>query len=187
MRKQADTPAVVLCNPKYEHNIGAAIRACSCWGVKQMFWTGHRIDIDPDRKERIPREERMKGYKDVAWGQSDKPFDLFAPNIVPVAIELKPGAMSLTDFIHPENAVYVFGPEDGSVPQVIARFCHYFVFAPTHHCMNLAAAVNLILGHRRMSRQQAGLEPRLPMDQVLHETRGYIDTPVLAEMGWDGK
>jgi len=29
-------PAVVLINPKYAHNVGAAVRACSCWGVRQL-------------------------------------------------------------------------------------------------------------------------------------------------------
>jgi tRNA(Leu) C34 or U34 (ribose-2'-O)-methylase TrmL len=30
------TPAVVMIDPKFPHNVGAAIRAASCWGVRQV-------------------------------------------------------------------------------------------------------------------------------------------------------
>src|SRR5205807_1139423 len=58
-------PAVALINPKYPHNVGAAVRACSCWGVPQLWWTGNRVTLDLPRGERLPREERMKGYRNV--------------------------------------------------------------------------------------------------------------------------
>jgi hypothetical protein len=33
--------------------------------------------------------------------------------VTPVAVELRPDAESLVTFEHPEEALYVFGPEDG--------------------------------------------------------------------------
>jgi hypothetical protein len=87
--KQAETPGVVLINPKYIHNIGGVIRSCSCFGVKQLFWTGSRIQIPEDVKIRIPREERMKGYRDVQWSAAEKPFDLFPPDAVPVSLDAR--------------------------------------------------------------------------------------------------
>jgi tRNA C32,U32 (ribose-2'-O)-methylase TrmJ len=39
-------PAVALIDPKYPHNVGAALRACSCWGVGQLWWTGDRVTLD---------------------------------------------------------------------------------------------------------------------------------------------
>jgi len=179
-------PGIILINPKYEHNVGAALRACSAWGIYNLLWTGQRVVFDQDTTKRIPREERMKGYKDVKWLPNvDKPLNLFE-NIVPVAIEIKQGSESLTTFEHPENAVYLFGPEDGSIPQVYSRLCHRFVHMPSHHCLNLSAAVNVVLYDRRMKRQRDGLEEVLPLHEVLHEHRG-VDTPTLTGIGWDGK
>ena len=40
---------------------------------------------------------------------------------VPVAVELVPGAEDITWFEHPENAAYVFGPEDGTLDVGIRR------------------------------------------------------------------
>ena len=145
-----EVPSVALWNPKYPHNVGAALRASSCFGFKQLWFTGDRVSLDPENGERLPREERMKGYKDVELIQYDYVFDQFPSDVVPVAVELRPNSESLQHFVHPERALYVFGPEDGSIPQVALRHCHRFVVIPTRHCVNLAAAVYLVMYDRRV-------------------------------------
>lgn len=177
-------PGLILVNPKYLHNIAAAIRAASCFDVSRLVWTGTRIDLSP--LERLPREERMKGYKDVVWthDKRDKPFNLFVPDITPVCVELLENSEPLTTFEHPENAVYVFGPEDGGVAQVIRRHCHRFVHIQSNHCLNLAAAVNVVLHDRRAKLQLSGKLPILPTGEMLKENRGPME---IAFAGWDGK
>lgn len=149
-------PAVTLINPKHARNVGAALRACSCFGIHQLWYTGNRISLS--NKHRLPREERMKGYADVELRQYDYPFDQFSSDVVPVAIELVPNSESLADFEHPKNALYVFGPEDGSLQGVTLRHCHRFVKIPMRHCANLAAAVYLVLYDRALKRYQSGQE-----------------------------
>jgi tRNA C32,U32 (ribose-2'-O)-methylase TrmJ len=56
-----NTPSVVLIDPKFPHNVGAAIRACSCFGVDSLLWTGNRIDVS--KYARLQRVEGMIGYK----------------------------------------------------------------------------------------------------------------------------
>ena len=168
-------PAVALINPKHPHNVGAALRACSCWGVGQLWWTGNRVTVDVGCGERLPREERMKGYKGVEMTRDDHLFDRFDRGCVtPVAVELRPSAESLVTFEHPEDALYVFGPEDGSLPKPVRLFCHRFVVIPTHHCLNLAAAVNVVLYDRRLKRMLAGVEPLGPVREMLREQRGPL-------------
>jgi tRNA(Leu) C34 or U34 (ribose-2'-O)-methylase TrmL len=177
-------PGLILVSPKYLHNIAAAIRAASCFDVTRLVWTGSRIDLSP--LERLPREERMKGYKDVDWthDQKDKPFRFFLPDVAPVCVELLEKSEPLTTFEHPENAVYVFGPEDGAVPQVIRRFCHRFVHIQSNHCLNLAAAINVVLHDRKAKLQLSGRLPILPTGEMLKEHRGPME---LSFPGWDGK
>jgi tRNA(Leu) C34 or U34 (ribose-2'-O)-methylase TrmL len=177
-------PGVVLINPKFPHNVGATIRACSCFGVESLIWTGSRIDLSP--YERLPREERMKDYKSVRFRNHERPLELFG-QCTPVCVEVFENSEPLTLFEHPDDAMYVFGPEDGGVPQVIRRLCHRFVHIPAHFCLNLSAAVNVVLAHRLMSRQLAGREPLLPLNQMLHEVRGAAPTPVMDAVGWDGR
>jgi tRNA(Leu) C34 or U34 (ribose-2'-O)-methylase TrmL len=164
-KKQGKAPAIILTNPKFPHNVGAVVRSASCWGVKQVWWTGDRIRFD--NKHRLPREERMKGYKDVEIRQFDNPFDQFdLSKVVPVAIELQRGAESLPQFEHPENALYIFGPEDGSISPTFKSYCHRFVVIPTKHCLNLSVAVSIVLYER-----QRQLAPSLTIHETLDESR----------------
>jgi tRNA(Leu) C34 or U34 (ribose-2'-O)-methylase TrmL len=166
------TPSVVLINPKYPHNVGAALRACAAFGVEQLWVTGNRAQWETTGKgQRLPREERMRAYKDkVDLIRDDRPFDYLSG--VPVAVEVVPTAEPLVTFQHPDNAVYMFGPEDGSIPKVYRRFCHRFVIIPSDHCLNLAAAVSCVLMHRRLQRQLTGVEPIRAAYATMMEERG---------------
>lgn len=146
------SPAVVLTDPKYPHNLGQTVRALSCFGVSQLWWSGKRMMKALEGMDRIPREERMRGYSDVSILHHDRPLECFAANkkIIPVAIELRNNSEDLCYFEHPENAVYIFGPEDGSIDQGTLRNCHRFVKIPTRHCTNLSAAVYLVLYDRML-------------------------------------
>ena len=118
----------------------------------------------------------MRGYKSVELRQYDYFIDQFA-DVTPVAVELKQSAEQLPDFEHPENALYVFGPEDGSLPRAFAQHCHRFLVIPTQHCTNLAGAVYTILYDRYYyyKRRMAGVEPWKPMSEILDEQRSWTE------------
>ena len=141
-------PAIVLIDPKYAHNVGMVVRLASCYGLKQVWFTGERVSLDISYRKRLPREERMKGYADVEIINYDYPFEQFE-DVVPVAVEVRKNSESLHGFEHPPNAVYVFGPEDGSVAKPHIGHCHRFVVIPTKHCLNLATAVATVLWDRQ--------------------------------------
>lgn len=170
--------SVCLINPKFSRNVGATYRACAAFGAEKLYVTGNRWEATV----RLPREERMRVYKDkVDLIRTERPFEaafhdneLDNERLVPVAIEVSPTAEPLAFFDHPANALYVFGPEDGGVPRVARRFCHRFVILPGDHCLNLAAAVSCVLMHRRVQRQLLGLEPvRAAYDTIREEERWY--------------
>lgn len=159
---------IILVDPKYPHNVGGAVRAASCFGAEEVIFTGTRVDPDMPR---LPREERMKGY--VPWRQHDRPLPM--AGYTPVVIEISPSSEQLPHFIHPFKAVYIFGPEDGSVPWQFRRLAHRFVMIPTRHCTNLAAAVYITLYDRYVKRLTMGLEPQQSTAQLLEEDRGYAE------------
>ena len=72
---------------------------------------------------------------------------------VPVCVEITDGAEDLRDFVHPDKALYVFGPEDGDVPKGIRHVCHRFVRIPAadpheRTPYNLAFSVGAVLYDR---------------------------------------
>lgn len=161
--------SIALNTPKYPHNVGAVLRAASCYGARSVAFDGNRVVERVLEAGRMPREERLRGYKNVGLYHTEDPH-LFLKKqmmeeypgkiVVPVAVEMRPNSECLFDFEHPENAVYVFGPEDGSIdPRVLSK-CQRFVVIPTLHCTNLAAAVYTILFHRALQQyQQTGIKP----------------------------
>jgi tRNA(Leu) C34 or U34 (ribose-2'-O)-methylase TrmL len=160
---------VLLIDPKYPHNVGAILRTCSCYGIPTLRFTGTRMLRRLAEVDRIPREERMKGYRGVDWKHSLKPFDELS-HLTPVAIEVRENSENLPQFDHipHEDLMYVFGPEDGSLPAVIARHCHRFVSIPTRHCLNLATSVATVLYDR-----QVKLDPNFRCDMATSEDRGW--------------
>jgi tRNA(Leu) C34 or U34 (ribose-2'-O)-methylase TrmL len=145
--------SVLLIDPKYAHNLGAVVRACAVFGARELRWTGDRATRDMDR---LPREERLHDYRRkvdfaaVSQPLAERPVDLWTRHgsITPVAVEVLDSAEPLTTFVHPQRAVYVFGPEDGGLPKGIRNACHRFVTIPADGCLNLSAAVNVVLYDR---------------------------------------
>jgi hypothetical protein len=121
--------------------------------------SGDRVQLAGAKGYRLPREERMRGFQEVEIRQADRFFDAFE-DVVPVAVELRRNSESLIDFEHPGRALYVFGPEDGSLDRGTLAQCHRFVVIPTRHCTNLAAAVYTVLYDRHAKRVRAGLDVR---------------------------
>lgn len=175
--------AVALWNPKYAFNVAQAIRIASCYGVPQVWFNGSRVPLEGSKKERLPREERMKGYKNVDICHGKYFFDAFPKDVTPVAVELTPSSENLMYFEHPEKAVYVFGPEDGSLPKVARMHCHRVIQIPTNHCLNLSMAVGTSLYDRHYKRVMSGLE--VPNNVAETEKRGYTEDreQLIAEVG----
>lgn len=143
-------PAIVLCNPKYPHNVGQIVRLAACYGIKQVWITGDRVQIT-DTVERLPREERMRDYESVTLRHTDYPLNHFAADTQFVACEFAENSENLVNFVHDSNMVYVFGPEDGHVPKGVRVKCWRFIKIPTLHCLNLATAVATVLYDRHAS------------------------------------
>jgi tRNA(Leu) C34 or U34 (ribose-2'-O)-methylase TrmL len=134
---------IVLLNPKSPTNVGGAMRAAGCYGVSKVWYTGNRyghakrfVTDTQQRTEEIP----LQKTNDVQT--------LIHSDAKVIAVELIDGATALPKFNHPDNAIYVFGPEDGTVDKEVLAHCNDVVYVPTKGCMNLAATVNVLLYDR---------------------------------------
>lgn len=174
-------PGIVLVNPRFSHNVGMVVRLASCYGIEQVWFTGDRVRLDLAKRQRLPREERMKGYRDVEMINYDRPLEQFPKDVVPVAVEVRANSERLHEFEHPKNAIYVFGPEDGNIPSSLLTCCHRFLVIPTkkHYCLNLATAVSTILWDRAVKLGEIpddrdagiGYEDTKPLDMGLFNER----------------
>jgi tRNA(Leu) C34 or U34 (ribose-2'-O)-methylase TrmL len=137
-----------LINPKSPTNVGAVMRAAGCYGIDGVLYTGNRYDraikLNTDTQN-ISDTIPLRGVTDLLDTLSD---DYADNDIKVVCIDLIEGATPLPNFIHPEKALYIFGPEDGTIKQSIVNQADAVVYIPTSGCMNLAATVNVVLYDR---------------------------------------
>lgn len=167
---------IALIDTKFPHNVGAVLRAASCYGAQEVCFSGQRVADQILHDKRIPREERMRGYRDVELVYHQNPLEHFRSQGTPIAVELRPNSECLFEFEHPQDPIYVFGPEDGSLDRTTLTRCHRFVSIPTRHCTNLAAAVYTVLYDRALKAWMQGGEkpPMLNIDPVSEDDHASI-------------
>lgn len=132
-----------LVNPKSPSNVGSIMRASGCYQVSSVFYTGsrytHAAKFHTDTKNATAT---------IPLSETDSLLSCVPEGAKIVCVDLVEGATSLPEFKHPENAYYIFGPEDGTIDQELIDNADAVVYVPTIGCMNLAATVNVVLYDR---------------------------------------
>ncbi|MEH6649950.1 MAG: RNA methyltransferase [Motiliproteus sp.] len=137
------TVMIGLSNPKSPTNVGAVIRAAGCFKADGVFYTGERYPRAAKFHTDTKSAARSIGLTGVA-----SLLDAVPVGASVVCVELVEGAISLPQFKHPDNAFYIFGPEDGTLEQDLVDRADAVVYIPTVGCLNLAATVNVVLYDR---------------------------------------
>ena len=94
-----------LVNPKSPTNVGMVMRAAGCYEATTVFYSGVRFE----RAQKFATDTKNAGSK-IALVGVENLLDDIPDNATLVAIELIEGATPLMDFIHPDNAYYIFWP-----------------------------------------------------------------------------
>ena len=140
---QESKVSIGLSNPKSPSNVGAVMRAAGCYQVNSVFYTGKRYanaaKFNTDTKS-ITQSIPLTGVDSI--------MENIPAETKVVCVELAEGAIPLPQFEHPEQVIYVFGPEDGTIGQDVINRADAVVYIPTVGCMNLAATVNVLLYDR---------------------------------------
>jgi len=136
-----------LLNPKSPENVASVLRAAGNYRVNSVFYTGTRYPraarLNPCTVDMSRKVSKDITITDVEHLIDDTPDDLDI-----VCIEFAENAIALPAYQHPHDALYIFGPEDGTISQNIIDRADAVVYVPTVGCMNLAATVNVVLYDR---------------------------------------
>lgn len=139
--------AIGLYSPKNAANLGGVMRAADCFGASLLVVSNQRI--------KKHGTDTTKAWRRMPVIETDDLLSVRPYASQMVVVELVPGAVELHEFEHPERAFYVFGPEEGNVPRQIIEKAQHVVRLRAHHCLNLAATVNVVL-HDRASKRGLG-------------------------------
>jgi tRNA(Leu) C34 or U34 (ribose-2'-O)-methylase TrmL len=145
-----------LINPKSPDNVGAVMRSAGNFKADSVFYTGKRYPLAVQRNPDSPDMSR-KVSQDIPISGVTCLIDNAPENMKIVCVEFAENAIPLPEYQHPENAFYIFGPEDGGISQQVLDKADAVVYVPTNGCMNLSAAVNVVL-YDRLTKSDQCLE-----------------------------
>ena len=156
---QVDKVCIGLINPKSPDNVGAVMRSAGNFNADRVFYTGERYPLALQRNPAVPDMSR-KISEDIPLSGVTCLMEAAPGNIKIVCVEFAENATPLPEYRHPQQAFYIFGPEDGDISQQLLDKADAVVYIPTHGCMNLSAAVNVVLYDRltKSGRRFAGNE-----------------------------
>ena len=138
--------AVALHSPINDFNIGAVLRAVKVFGASLLAIDGRGYNYAPT--------DVFHTYKSTPMLHVENVLDALPYDCVPVAVDLVENARPLHKYTHPERAFYIFGPENGTLGKKILDKCRDIVYVDTPGpCMNLSAAVNVVL-YDRLAKQK---------------------------------
>ncbi|QQX78758.1 RNA methyltransferase [Shewanella sp. KX20019] len=140
--------AIGLVNPKSPTNVGGIMRAAGCYAADAVFYTGRRYPLAASSGTAQYNTDTKAASEKIPLAGVESLIDAIAPDVSIVCVDLVEGAIPLPDFQHPQKALYIFGPEDGTISQQVINRADAVVYVPTVGCMNLAASVNVLLYDR---------------------------------------
>jgi tRNA(Leu) C34 or U34 (ribose-2'-O)-methylase TrmL len=155
-----------LVNPKTPVNVGGIMRAAGCYRVDSVCYTGRRYELAAKSGDAQYDVDTKDAAKTIPLTGVESLLDQVPAGAKIICVDLVVGATPLPHFVHPEHAFYIFGPEDGTIPQVLIDAAHEVVYVPTVGCMNLAASVNVLLYDRLAKSAQM-----LAGDELIKQSR----------------
>lgn len=129
-----------LYQPKSASNVWWVLRAAG------IYWSSFVAIQDGAYKWYVT--DTNKEYRRTPVFNNIHLKDIVPFDCVPVCVELKKEAQNLINYRHPKSAFYIFWPEDWDVSDEVINICRDIVYIPGNYCMNLAAAVNVVLYDR---------------------------------------
>ena len=147
---------LVLWRPSRRENVGAVLRSAVVFGARFVVVAGPRyIRCAADTVDAANKLLLLE----VA-ATEDAVREVVPRNCPFVALDLDDTGTSLTSYTHPVCAAYVFGPEDGMVPQAFGPR----IQIPGASCLNLGTSAGIVMYDRiakraRLHRRQLACVP----------------------------
>lgn len=136
---------------KNSHNVGTLWRSAHVFGAAFIATVGRRYKHHPGDTLVTPRHVPLYHFTDLSDLWDHIPYDC-----VPVAVERTDDAYPLTVFSHPRSALYLLGPEDGSLSEELLVKCRPRVVAlPGNYPLNVAVAGSIVM-YDRVTRTNPG-------------------------------
>ena len=128
---------------KYDGNIGTLFRSGFVLGASEIFTIGMRYNKPPTDTPKSWKQIPLHYYKDF-----DEFFKHIPMGAELVGIEMDDDSISLKEFEHPKQAVYLLGAEDYGIPNEYLEKCNHVVRLYGKQSLNVAVAGSIVMYDR---------------------------------------
>ena len=145
--------AIGVYRGKTEHNIGTLWRSAYILGAAYIFTVEKRYKKQTsdvlNAWSRIPLFHYYT-FEDLL---NNIPY-----NCRLIGVEIDDKATLLSEFEHPQRAIYLLGSEDQGLPPEVLEKCHFVIKLPGNSSMNVGVTGSIVL-HDRISKIPTILPP----------------------------
>jgi tRNA G18 (ribose-2'-O)-methylase SpoU len=125
-------------------NVGTLWRSAYSLGASFIFTIGKRYPKQASDTPETWRHIPLLEFADVADFAEHRPYDCQT-----VGVEICSRAEPLELFSHPARAIYLLGPEDGSISTAALDLCQKVVQFDSTYCLNVASAGTVVMYDRQ--------------------------------------
>ena len=129
-------------------NLGNLIRSAHAFGANSVFTISpHKRVIE--NKDKINKSDTSKSVNHLPYYEWEKIEDMSIPRSCKIiGVEITEEAEDLQNFVHPLQAIYILGPEKGSLSKETLTRTDHVVRIPTRFSLNVAIAGAIVMYDR---------------------------------------
>lgn len=135
--------AIGIQGNKTPANLSSLARSAVCMHASYLFTIGRRYERAAPDTLNAPAHVPCFNYPALDSFLRHRPL-----NVPIVGVELGDDAIPLATFTHPRRAIYLLGPEDGSLSKHAQAACSWIVQIDSRYCLNVATAGAMVMYDR---------------------------------------
>ena len=129
-------------------NLGNLIRSAHAFGANSVFTVNPHPRVT-ENQNRIKKSDTSKSDIHLPYFEWQKIDKINIPKGCKlVGIEITDDADNLPNFVHPIQAMYILGPEKGSLSDETLKKSDYIIKIPTKFSLNVAIAGAIVMYDR---------------------------------------
>lgn len=139
-------------HPKHEVNIGTLWRSAFQLGASGIFTIGRRYQKQSSDTPATVRHIPMRNYENWEQFNDNRPHGA-------ILIGVETSGYHLSNFCHPERAIYLLGAEDHGLPDEILAHCQIVIGIESVRLLsyNVAIAGSIVMWHRQFGSNSNGI------------------------------
>lgn len=136
---------IALYSPKYIFNWGSILRLATNSNVDFVATIQSRY-----RRQGADTSDFAKNRPVFHFEDINQFLVSYPKQCQLISLEINSRALNLENFVHPKNAIYVFGPEESSIESNLIDKSDICLKIETNRCMNQAMCAGAVLFHRHL-------------------------------------